>query len=75
MKGISRCNSTIQTAGLALEAGTIDQAEYDSFINQARALRGWYHFEVWRVWADMSTNTYVPYVDENTDQSTLTNDV
>jgi hypothetical protein len=73
-EGISRCNSTIQTAGLALDAGTIDQAEYDSFIMQARALRGWYHFEIWRVWADMSTNTYVPYVDENTDQSTLTND-
>ena len=73
-EGISRCNSTIQTAGLALDAGTIDQAEYDSFILQARAIRGWYHLEAWRLWADMSTNLYVPYVDENTIQADLTND-
>jgi hypothetical protein len=73
-EGISRCNSTIVTAAMALEAGNIDQAEHDSFVAQARALRGWYHLEAWRLWADMSTNQYVPYVDENTDQATLTND-
>lgn len=74
-EGISRCNSTIQTAALAVEAGTISADENTSFINQARALRGWYHLEAWRLWADMSTGTFVPYVDENTDQSVLTNDV
>jgi hypothetical protein len=74
-EGVARCNSTIITAGIALDAGAIEQADYDSFIAQARALRGWYHFELWRMFADPATNMYVPYVDENTDQSTLTNEV
>ncbi len=74
-EGISRCNSTIVTAGMALEAGTIEQAEHDSFINQAKALRGWYHFELFRMFGDLSSGLYVPYVDENTVQSELTNDV
>jgi len=74
-EGISRCNSTIVTANLAADNGTITADEQTSLINQARALRGWYHLEAWRLWADRSTNMYVPYVDETTDQSTLTNDV
>jgi hypothetical protein len=74
-EGISRCNSTIVTADAALDAGTIDQAEHDSFVNQARALRGWYHFELYRMFADLSTGMYVPYVDETTDQNELTNQV
>lgn len=72
-EGISRCNSTILTARSAEEKGTITSDEAASFINQARALRGFYHLEAWRLWADRSTNTFVPYVDENTDQATLTN--
>jgi hypothetical protein len=72
-EGISRCNSTVVTAGSALEAGAITQEEHDSFVNQARALRGVYHFWAWKLWADRSTNTFVPYVDETTDQATLTN--
>jgi len=74
-EGISRCNSTIVTAGAALEAGTIEQDEHDSFVNQARALRGWYHLEVFRLFGDLNTGLYVPYVDENTDQSELGNEV
>ena len=74
-EGISRCNSTIVTAGKALEAATIDQGQHDSFVNQARALRGWYHFEIFRLFGDLSTGMYVPYVDENTVQSELTNEV
>jgi len=74
-EGVSRCNSTIVTAGMALEAGTIDQAEHDSFVNQARALRGWYHFELFRLFGDYSTGMYVPYVDQNTVQSELGNEV
>ena len=73
-EGISRCNSTIITAYAAEEAGTITSDEATSFIRQARALRGYYHFLAWKLWADRSTNLYVPYVDENTDQSTLTNE-
>ncbi len=72
-EGISRCNSTVQTAALALNAGTITQEEHDMFVNQARGLRGVYHFWAWKMWADRGTNTFVPYVDENTDQATLTN--
>jgi hypothetical protein len=40
MKLIDRCNSTIRTAGGALEAGTITSEQAAWFINQARALRG-----------------------------------
>ena len=72
-EGISRCNSTINAANAAEEKGTITPDEAQYFIRQARALRGFYHFEAWRLWADRSTNTFVPYVDENTDRSTLTN--
>jgi starch-binding outer membrane protein, SusD/RagB family len=73
-EGISRANTTIILANVALEEGTITQDEYDTFINQARALRGVYHFWAWKVWADRGTNTFVPYVDENTDTKTVTND-
>ncbi|MCK4701266.1 MAG: RagB/SusD family nutrient uptake outer membrane protein, partial [Bacteroidales bacterium] len=72
-EGISRCNSTIVTANAAEEAETISADEATSFIRQARALRGFFHFEAWRLWADRTSNTFVPYVDENTDQSTLVN--
>ena len=66
-ESISRCNSAIMTVNSALAAGKIDQSQADTYIQQARALRGWYHFEAWRMWEK------VPYVDEKTDQSTLTN--
>ncbi len=60
-EAISRCNSVILVADESLEDGLITQAEHDSFINQARALRGWYHFEAWRMWK------MIPYIDEETD--------
>jgi starch-binding outer membrane protein, SusD/RagB family len=72
-EGIARCNSVISTATSALDAGKITQEQFDLEVNQARALRGVYHFWAWKLWADRSTNTFVPYVDENTDQTTLTN--
>ena len=72
-EGISRCNATIITAAAALESGAIDHAAHDNFVNQARGLRGVYHFWAWKLWADRGSNTYVPYVDETTDQATLTN--
>ncbi len=64
---IQRCNSVINVTNQALEAGTIDQAQADMFIKQARALRGWFHFEAWRMWK------MIPYVDETTDPGTVTN--
>ena len=72
-EGISRCNSTILTAVAAEEAGTISTEEAQSFTQQARALRGFYHLEAWRLWVNKSTNTGIPYVDETTVQAELTN--
>lgn len=66
-EAISRCNSVITVAGKALAAGTITKEQSDLFVKQARALRGWYHFEAWRMWAK------VPYIDEKTDQSKVAN--
>jgi starch-binding outer membrane protein, SusD/RagB family len=66
-EGISRCNNVIIVANKALAAGTITQEKATEFILQAKALRGWYHFEAWRMWAK------IPYVDETTDLATVTN--
>ena len=74
-EGVSRANSTILTAAVALENGTITQAEHDGMVMQARALRGVYHFWAWKLWADRSTGMYIPYVDETTDTKLVTNDV
>ena len=72
-EGISRCNATIVTAMAAEEEGTISAEEAQSFIQQARVLRGLYHFEAWRLWVNRSTNTGIPYVDEEAIQAELTN--
>jgi hypothetical protein len=66
-EAIARCNTTIMVINQAVEDGNITDDQADIFLKQARALRGWYHFEAWRMWA------MIPYVDENTDQNTLTN--
>ncbi len=57
-EAVTRCNNTIVVANIALKKGTITQDQADLFIQQARALRGWYHFEAWRMWEK------VPYLDE-----------
>src|SRR4030066_886055 len=66
-ESISRCNNVINVASAAVTAGKLSQAKADEFIMQAKALRGWYHFEAWRMWEK------VPYIDEKTDPSTATN--
>lgn len=66
-EAVSRCNNAIIITNAALAAGTITQAQADLYLKQAKALRGWYHFEAWRMWVD------IPYVIETTDQATLTN--
>lgn len=66
-EAVSRCNSTILVANQALEAGTISEEQASLFIKQARTLRGWYHFEAWRMWKN------IPYVDENTIPDEVTN--
>jgi hypothetical protein len=64
---VSRCNRVIAVTNQALKAGNIDQTKADLFINQARVLRGWYHFEAWRMWK------MIPYMDENTNPVTVRN--
>lgn len=68
-EGISRCNAAIEKAGIVLDAGGISKETHEKIIKQARALRGHYHFEAWRMWRD------IPYVDETTDPSAVTNTV
>lgn len=68
-ESISRCNSVILVTMQALEDGTISQESADLFLKQARVLRGWFHFEAWRMWG------MIPYVDENTDKDEVTNTV
>ncbi|HEX2969013.1 MAG TPA: RagB/SusD family nutrient uptake outer membrane protein [Bacteroidales bacterium] len=67
-EGISRSNAVITVTNKSLAAGKITESEATSFIKQARALRGWYHFEAWRMWEK------IPYMDENTDPALVTND-
>lgn len=66
-EAISRCNSVIAVVNQALEKGTVTQDEASSFLKQARVLRGWYHFEAWRMWEK------IPYMDETADPATVTN--
>jgi len=68
-EAISRCNSVISVVTKAQTAGKLTSAEADSYLNQAKALRGWYHFEAWRMWEK------VPYMDEKTDPATVVNTV
>lgn len=72
-EGVARCNAVLSILKEAEAKGTVTAAEATSFRSQARTLRGYFHFEAWRMWANMTTGAGIPYVDENTDQSTLTN--
>lgn len=72
-EAISRCNCTLSAAHAAFEAGSIKEEQYLLFTRQARALRGFYHFEAWRMWADPVSFLYVPYVDEYTKLKAITN--
>ncbi len=66
-EAIARCNSAIVVTNQAMEDGTITTDQADLFLKQARVLRGWYHFEAWRMWA------MIPYIDEKTNINTITN--
>jgi len=71
-EAISRTNATLQVIAEAESAGTVTADQASSFRKQARVLRGWYHFEAWRMWAK-ADGTGIPYVTETTDQNALTN--
>jgi len=66
-EAISRCNNVVRVATQAVTDGKLDQAKADLFIEQAKALRGWYHFEAWRMWEK------VPYIDETADPAATAN--
>jgi starch-binding outer membrane protein, SusD/RagB family len=70
--GISRANSTLAVLKVAEENGTVTETETDLFRKQARTLRGFFHFEAWRMWSK-ADGSGIPYVDENTDLSAVTN--
>ena len=69
-EAVTRCNQTIVVADKALGLGTITQEQHDSYLLQAKALRGWYHFQACRMFGNK-----VPYLDETTDPATVTNAV
>jgi len=71
--GVARANSALRVLATAVANGTVTAAQADSFTRQARTLRGYYHFEAFRIWGK-ADGSGIPYVDENTDQATLTND-
>ncbi|MCX6300641.1 MAG: RagB/SusD family nutrient uptake outer membrane protein [Bacteroidia bacterium] len=66
-EAVSRCNNVILVANKAVADGKLTQDKADNLIMQARALRGWYHFEAWRMWEK------VPYIDEKTDAKATAN--
>jgi starch-binding outer membrane protein, SusD/RagB family len=66
-EAINRCNSLINQVNTTLKAGVITQDQADLYIKQAKVLRGWYHYEAWRMWVK------VPYLDETTDATKVTN--
>ncbi|MEQ1587978.1 MAG: RagB/SusD family nutrient uptake outer membrane protein [Cyclobacteriaceae bacterium] len=70
--GVARANSALAVLAMAEANGSVTTIEADSFRKQARTLRGYFHLEAWRMWAK-ADGSGIPYVDENTDQSTLTN--
>jgi starch-binding outer membrane protein, SusD/RagB family len=72
--GVARTNSALLVLVQAEANGAVTTAEADSFRKQAKALRGFFHFEAYRMWAK-ADGTGIPYVAEDTDQATLTNDV
>jgi hypothetical protein len=67
-EGVSRCNAVITTANRAIEEGKLTTEQTGIYVTQARLLRGWYHFEAWRMWKK------IPYVTESTNHESLTND-
>src|SRR5687768_4311640 len=48
-EAVARCNSALKILAKVEEEGNIEAALAESYRNQARVLRGWYHFEAWRM--------------------------
>lgn len=67
-EGVARVNEVLKILAVAEANGMVTAEEADSFRKQARTLRGFYHFEAWRLWE------MIPYVDETTDLESVTNE-
>lgn len=72
--GVARANAALTVLATAVANGKVTAAQADSFTKQARALRGFYHFEAWRMWSKPEDGSGIPYVAEDTDREALTND-
>jgi len=68
-EAISRCNTAVTVINLALKKKEITDNQCELFLKQAKTLRGWYHFEAWRMWKK------IPYVNEKTIQDSVTNKI
>jgi hypothetical protein len=66
-EAVSRCNNLIIVINSALASKAITDEQATVYLQQAKALRGWYHFEAWRMWQK------IPYLDEKTDPATVSN--
>lgn len=71
-EAISRCNSAMLVLINAESKGTVTAEQATSFRKQIRLLRGWYHFEAWRMWSKPD-GTGIPYLDETTDVASAGN--
>jgi hypothetical protein len=70
--GVARANSTLMVLETAETNGKVTASEAELFRKQARTLRGYFHFEAWRMWAK-EDGSGIPYLDENTDAITVNN--
>lgn len=68
-EGVARANAALRALALAEARGTVEPPEADRFRAQARALRGHYHFEAWKLFGQ------IPYVTEDAAPWTHTNTV
>jgi len=66
-EAISRCNNAIVVINEAVSEANISKTKAELYLRQARTLRGWYHFEAWRMWK------MIPYIDEYADPSLVSN--
>jgi hypothetical protein len=64
---ISACNKAISIVKRTGSGKRISSDLTDICLRQLRALRGWYHFEAWRIWNN------IPYVDESSDAFSVSN--
>jgi starch-binding outer membrane protein, SusD/RagB family len=72
--GIARANAALTVLAAAEAKGTVTVDQAKNFRAQARTIRGFFHFEAFRLWAK-ADGTGIVYMEESTDYTTATNDV